>query len=104
MGLADSVQTISTITGSLAEGYNLLSGTFNVQQNRIADSFNFASDLEALKSIAESEKEQVRLMQEERKRAMEDAKKQKSFFYISTAIAIVAVIVAVVTVIVTMLI
>lgn len=100
IGLADSVQTI---TGSLTEGYNQLSGTFSVQQKSIADSVNFASNLETLKSIAESEKEQLRLMQEQRKNALEDAKRQKRFFYISTAIAVVAVIVAVIAVIVTML-
>jgi len=103
MGLADSVQTISTITGSLAEGYNQLSGTFNVQQKSIADSYNLGPNFETLKSIAESEKEQVRLMEQQRKDAMEDAKRQKRFFYISTAIAVVAVIAAVVAVIVTML-
>ena len=100
LGLVDSAKTI---TGSLADGYAQLSGTFNVQQNRIADSVNFAPNLETLKSIAESEKEQVRLMEQQRKDAMEDAKRQKRFFYISTAIAVAAVIIAVVTVIATML-
>lgn len=101
--LADSVQTISTITGSLAEAYNQLSGTFNVHQKNIADSYNLGSNFETLKSIAESEKEQIRLMEQQRRDAVEDAKRQKRFFYISTAIAVVAVIVAVVAVIVTML-
>jgi hypothetical protein len=49
--------------------------------------------LETLKSIAESEKEQVRLMEQQRKDAMEDAKRQKKRFYISTALNIIAIIV-----------
>jgi hypothetical protein len=94
--LAASVQTISTITGSLAEGYNQLSGTFDVQQKTIADSVNFASNLETLRSIAESEKEQVKLMQQQRDDAVKDAKRQ-------TIIAVIAIVVAVIAVIVTIL-
>jgi hypothetical protein len=52
--------------------------------------------LETLKSIAESEKEQVRLMEQQRKDAMEDAKRQKRFFYISTAISVTEITVAII--------
>jgi hypothetical protein len=96
LGLADSVQRISTITGSLADGYTQLSGTFNVDQKRIADSTNFGLNLETLKSIAESEKEQVKLMQQQRDDAVKDAKRQ-------TTIAVIAVVVAVIAVILTIL-
>jgi hypothetical protein len=96
IGLADSVQAISTITGSLAERYVQLSGTFNPNQKKIAAAINFASDLETLKSIAESEKEQVRLMQQQRDDAIKDARRQ-------TIIAVIAIVVAVIAVIVTVL-
>ena len=96
IGLADSVQRISTITGSLADGYTQLSGTFNVDQKRIADSVNFASNLETLKSIAESEKEQVKLMQQQRDDAVKNARRQ-------TIIAVIAVVVTVIAAIVTIL-
>lgn len=100
LGLADSAQTI---TGSLANGYAQLSGTFNVQQKTIAEAYNFGPSFQILKSISESEKEQIRIMEQQRNDAIEDAKRQKKRFYISTAIAVAALIVAMVAIIVTML-
>jgi uncharacterized membrane protein (DUF106 family) len=90
--LADSVQTIKTVTGSLAEGYAQLSGTFTVDQKRVADSVNFASNLETLKSIAESDKRLVELAEKQ----IEDAKKQRKLLHITTAITIIAIIVAII--------
>lgn len=99
IGLADSAQTI---TGSLEQGYAQLSGTFNVQQKRIANSFNFPENFETLRSIADTEKEQMkimeeqmRLMEQQRKDALEDAKRQRRYFYVSTAIAVFALIIAI---------
>jgi hypothetical protein len=100
LGLADSAQTI---TGSLANGYAQLSGTFSVQQRTIAEEYNFGPSLEVLKSISESEKEQIRIMEQQRNDAIEDAKKQRKRFYISTAIAVAALVVAVAAVIASML-
>ena len=89
IGLADSVQTISTITGSLAEGYNRLSGTFSPQQKSIADTIRFEKGLEDITSIAENQKKLVKLTEQ-------DAQNRKWQSYISAVIAIIAIIVAII--------
>jgi hypothetical protein len=93
IGLSDSV---STISGSIAQGYNALSSTFDVRQKNIADSFNLGENVEYLRRIAESLDKSVKLAEKQREEAIEDAKRQRKWFYISTAIVIVAIIITVV--------
>jgi predicted glycosyltransferase involved in capsule biosynthesis len=97
LGLADSAKTI---TGSLADGYAQLSGTFNVQQKSIAGSYNFASSFErlteTLKNIAESDKKLVQLTEQQRNDAIQETKKQRKWLYITTAITIIAIIVTII--------
>ena len=97
LGLADSAKTI---TGSLADGYAKLSGSFDVQQKSIAGSYNFASSFErlteTLKNIAESDKKLVQLTEQQRNDAIQEAKKQRKRLYITTAIAIIAIVVSII--------
>jgi DNA-directed RNA polymerase subunit RPC12/RpoP len=97
LSLANSAQTI---TGSLENGYTQLSGTFNLQQKSIADSFNLASSFESLsqtlKQVAESDKRLLELTELQRKDDIQEKKKQRKWLYIPTAIAIIAIIVAII--------
>jgi hypothetical protein len=93
---------VATVIDSLNEGYTQLSGTFTVDQKRIADSV-VVPNLQTLERIAKNEEEQTKLMRQQREDALEDARRQKKRFYISTVIALVALIVAVVAVIVSIL-
>jgi uncharacterized OB-fold protein len=88
-------QEMVTVTRSLAMGYSQLSETFDAGQKTIAASVDIPSKLETLEKIAEIEKEQTELMKQQIKDAKEDAKKQKRYFYVSIAIAVVAIIVAI---------
>ncbi|MEM2107870.1 MAG: hypothetical protein QXL10_01105 [Candidatus Bathyarchaeia archaeon] len=81
--LRDSV----SVAEKVLQGYELLSGTFNVSQVVIAQKFNLE---ENLKQLVELTKEQVEY-------SKKDSKKQDKRFYASTAIAIIAIIVAVLT-------
>jgi len=53
--------------------------------------------LETLQSIDESIKRLVRLVEQERNDAIEHAKRQKRYFYITTALSIIAIIVRLLT-------
>lgn len=53
IGLSDSA-SVSTLSGSIAQGYEALSSTFDVRQKGIADSFNLGENVQYLKQIAES--------------------------------------------------
>jgi hypothetical protein len=88
IGLSDSV-SVSAISGSIAQGYEAVSSTFDVRQKNIADSFSLGENVQYLKQIAQT-------LEQQRQEAIEDAKKQRRWFYISTAIAIVAIIVTVI--------
>lgn len=85
-------QDIVTVTRSLAAGYNQLSGSFTVDQKRIADSVGIPSNLEILEGIAQSDKRLVQIAEQQ----IEDARKQRKWLYIPTVIAIIAIIVAVI--------
>lgn len=95
IGLSDSV-SVSRISGSIAQGYEALSSTFDVRQKGIADSFSLGENVQYLKQIAESLEKSAKLAEQQRQEAIEDARRQRKWFYISTAIAIVAIIVTVV--------
>jgi hypothetical protein len=94
IGLSNSA-SISTISGSIAQGYEALSSTFDVRQKSIANSFNLEENVQYLKQIAESLEKSVKLTEQQRQQAVEDAKRERRRFYISTAIAIVAIIVTI---------
>lgn len=94
--LTSVMSTISTITGSIEEGYTNLSGTFTTNQKRIADSYNYEEQIKLLKRIAESGEKRVKLAEKERKEAIQEAKTERKRFYISVGVSIVLGILAII--------
>jgi hypothetical protein len=99
---SDSV-SVSTISGSIAQGYTALSPTFDVRQKGIADSYNLGENVQYLKEIAESMEKSVKLAQQQRAEAIEDARKDRNRFYVGVAIGIVGIVVGAIIGIITLL-
>jgi hypothetical protein len=82
MTVMDEADSISTISGSLRQGFAELRGTFNVNQNKMAKSLNFDQNLEYLKKIAE-ELEKSRKLAEEQRDEQSKTQKEKEEISIS---------------------
>jgi hypothetical protein len=93
---AGSASSISTISDSIKQSFDMLSGTFNTNQKSIADSSHIYRNLEYLPKIAESMERAVRLAEEQRDEAIRDAKGERRNFHISLAITIVLGVVAII--------
>lgn len=91
-----SVNTVSTVSGSIQQSFNTLRGTFDVNQNTIADSLRIDQNFEYLKDIAANMEKSVKLAEEQRDEAIKDAKRERRNFNISLAVTIVFGIVAVI--------
>jgi hypothetical protein len=98
MALTDtaSASSISTISGSIKQSIDVLSGTFNTNQKGIADSLHIYQNLEYLPKIAENMEKAVKLAEEQRDDAIKDAKRERRNFHISLAITIVLGVVAII--------
>lgn len=95
MALTDtaSADSITTISGSIKQSFDTLRGTFNVNQNSIANSLHIDQNLEYLKKIAEDMEKTVKLAEQRRDEAIEDAKKDRNRFYVGVVIGVVAIVV-----------
>jgi len=98
---AASAGAISAISGSIQQGFDTLRGTFNPNQNSIANSLHIDQNFDYLKKIADSMEKSVKLAEEQRdeairqrKEAVEDAKRERRNFYISLAVTIVLGVIA----------
>jgi len=98
MALTDaaSANSISTISGSIIQSFDTLRGTFNANQNNIANSLHIDQNLEYLKKIAETMEKALKLAEEQRDEAIKDAKRERRNFYLSLAVTIVLGVVTVI--------
>lgn len=87
--LASVMSTISTISGSIKEGYTNLSGTFTIDQKRMADSLNYGEQVQYLKRIAENAEVSVKLAEQQRKEALEEAKTERRRFYTTLGVTVI---------------
>lgn len=83
-------QDAVSVARSLVLGYSELAETFDAEQKTIANTSGVTSSMGEIEGITE-------LLKEQRENAKEDAKRQRRYFYVSTAIAVVAIIVAIIT-------
>lgn len=90
---AVSADSISTISGSIKQSFDTLSGTFNINQKSIADSMHLDQNLEYLKKIAEELEKNRKLAEEQRDEAIKDARKERNRFYVGVVIGIVGIVV-----------
>jgi hypothetical protein len=105
VGVGASAQGVVTVIDSLNQGYTQLSGTFTDDQKRVADAVNFAPNLQtlervALRSIAETGKQQVDLLKEQNKLLQEQNADEKKSVRNANMIAVSAIIVAIIIAIV----
>lgn len=102
-GFSLSDNIFSNISGSINQGYAELKSTFNVNQNRIAETYNLDRNVPYLKQMAEAMDKTVKLAEEQRDLAIQqrdsavkDAKKQIKLTYITIGIAIVTIVVTII--------
>jgi predicted ribosome quality control (RQC) complex YloA/Tae2 family protein len=93
---AASADSISTISGSIKQSFDTLRGTFNTNQNNIANTLHLDQNLEYLKKIAEELERSRKLAEEQRDEAIKDAKRERRNFYLSLAVTIILGVVAVI--------
>jgi len=96
MAFADTTSALTTVSGSIYHAISELSPTLDDQQKSIAEKYQLDDNTKYLKQIAESMDDVAKLAKKQRDDAIEDAKRQKRWSYVSTAIAVVAIIVTII--------
>jgi hypothetical protein len=92
--ISTAMSTISTITGSLAEGYKDLSSSFTVGQKEIAQTYKFDQQIPYLKQIADNTQKTAKMMEEQVKDGKTNTTSQNRQFYIGLGVGIAIAIVS----------
>ena len=103
MALTDYGMALTAVSGSLAEGYSQLSGSFTIDQKRLADSLKLPSDLEILNKIAVNQEKTLKLAAQQRDEAISESKRDHRRFIIGTLLGIVGIVVAAIAIMVAVL-
>ncbi len=95
--ISTAMSTISTVTGSLVEGYKDLSSSFTVKQKEIAQTYKFDQQIPYLKQIADNTQKTVELIEEQVKDGKTASILQTRQFRIGLGVGIVIAIVSTIT-------
>lgn len=95
IALADTASSISisAIIGSIKQSFDTLRGTFDTNQNFIADSLHIEQNLEYLPKMSENLEKAVKLAEEQRDEAIKEARKDQNRFYVGVVIGVGGIVV-----------